>query len=87
MAPAEKGRDRLPEADLEHELGGWKTLAIVQRYAHLSPDHKGGALGCLMRRRTDTGTSIIEEARIGGIGVEKGNYSTGLVPGAGVEPA
>jgi site-specific recombinase XerD len=21
------------------ELGGWRTLAMVQRYAHLSPDH------------------------------------------------
>ena len=22
------------------ELGGWKTIQMVQRYAHLSPDHK-----------------------------------------------
>jgi hypothetical protein len=21
-------------------LGGWKTLSMVERYAHLSPDHK-----------------------------------------------
>jgi integrase len=26
------------------ELGGWKTLIMVQRYAHLSPDHKRQAL-------------------------------------------
>ena len=26
------------------ELGGWKTLALVQRYSHLSPSHKAEAL-------------------------------------------
>ena len=26
------------------ELGGWKTLQMVQRYAHLSPDHKRQAI-------------------------------------------
>ena len=39
------------------ELGGWKTLAMVQRYAHLSPDHKRAALGRLISIRTDTITS------------------------------
>jgi hypothetical protein len=26
------------------ELGGWKTLSMVQRYAHLSPDHLAAAI-------------------------------------------
>ena len=26
------------------ELGGWKTLSMVQRYAHLSPSHKAEAV-------------------------------------------
>ncbi len=26
------------------ELGSWKTIQMVQRYAHLSPDHKRQAL-------------------------------------------
>jgi len=26
------------------ELGGWRTLSMVQRYAHLSPDHLAAAV-------------------------------------------
>jgi len=26
------------------ELGGWSTLAMVQRYSHLSPAHKAEAV-------------------------------------------
>jgi integrase len=26
------------------ELGGWKTLALVERYSHLSPSHKAEAV-------------------------------------------
>ena len=26
------------------ELGGWKTLSMVQRYAHLSPNHLAAAI-------------------------------------------
>ena len=26
------------------QLGGWKTLQMVQRYAHLSPDHTRQAI-------------------------------------------
>ncbi len=29
------------------ELGGWKSLAMVQRYAHLSPGHKRRAVELL----------------------------------------
>ena len=52
------------------ELGGWKTLAMVLRYAHLSPDHKRAALGRLISYRTDTTTSTegqapIEAVRVG----------------------
>jgi len=69
------------------ELGGWKTLAMVQRYAHLSRDHKRAALGRLISYRTDTATSTRQETTIGEIQEENGNYSKVLVPGAGVEPA
>jgi hypothetical protein len=26
------------------KLGGWRTFAMVERYAHLSPDHMAGAV-------------------------------------------
>jgi integrase len=26
------------------ELGGWKNMAMVERYTHLSPDHKVAAI-------------------------------------------
>jgi hypothetical protein len=32
------------------ELGGWKTLAMVQRYAHLSPSHRQQAIERLVTR-------------------------------------
>lgn len=52
------------------QLGGWKTLQMVQRYAHLSPDHKRAALGRLISGRTDTtistkGQAPIEAVRAG----------------------
>jgi len=55
------------------ELGGWKTLAMVQRYAHLSPDHKRAALGRLISGRTGTTTST-EGSGVGepvGVGAAK----------------
>jgi integrase len=33
------------------ELGGWKTLAMVQRYAHLSPGHRQSAIERLVTRQ------------------------------------
>jgi len=33
------------------ELGGWKTLSMVQRYAHLSPGHQRQAIERLVTRR------------------------------------
>ena len=35
------------------ELGGWKSLAMVQRYAHLSPGHRRNAIERLTSRRAD----------------------------------
>jgi hypothetical protein len=32
------------------ELGGWKSLPMVQRYAHLSPPHRRTAIECLVTR-------------------------------------
>jgi integrase len=35
------------------ELGGWKSLAMVQRYAHLSPSHRREAIERLAARRPE----------------------------------
>lgn len=47
------------------ELGGWKTLAMVLRYAHLSPDHKRAAVERLIPVATGTATSTGEYAELG----------------------
>ena len=36
--------------------GGWKTQVMVQRYAHLSPDHIKAAVERLARSNSDAGT-------------------------------
>ncbi len=33
------------------ELGGWKSLSMVQRYAHLSPSHRRTAIERLVTRQ------------------------------------
>ena len=33
------------------ELGGWKSLPMVQRYAHLSPSHRRSAIERLVARQ------------------------------------
>ena len=33
------------------ELGEWKTLSMVQRYAHLSPGHRHSAIERLVTRQ------------------------------------
>jgi hypothetical protein len=38
------------------ELGCWKSLAMAQRYAHLSPSHRRDAIERLVRRTTSAGT-------------------------------
>jgi len=35
------------------ELGGWKSLSMVQRYAHLSPSHSRDAIERLASRRRE----------------------------------
>jgi len=35
------------------ELGGWKTLSMVQRYAHLSPGHRQTAIERLATRKAE----------------------------------
>ena len=46
------------------QLGGWKTLQMVQRYAHLSPDHKRQAIERLSAAATNTaGEPILAEAQ------------------------
>jgi integrase len=35
-------------------LGGWKTLSMVQRYAHLSPGHQRNAIERLVTRERVT---------------------------------
>lgn len=46
------------------ELGGWKTLSLVQRYAHVSPTRKADAVEGLVRPST-TGLLQPEIRRIG----------------------
>ena len=35
------------------DLGGWKTLSMVQRYAHLSPGHRHSAIERLATRKVE----------------------------------
>ena len=43
------------------ELGGWKTLSMVQRYAHLSPGHQRQAIERLVTRHaSQTQTASVE---------------------------
>jgi len=46
------------------ELGGWATLSLVQRYAHVSPSRKADAVEGLVRNST-TGITTPEIRRIG----------------------
>ncbi|MEO7863579.1 MAG: site-specific integrase [Nitrospirales bacterium] len=46
------------------ELGGWATLSLVQRYAHVSPSRKAEAVEGLVRNFT-TGFTTPEKQRIG----------------------
>jgi len=51
------------------ELGGWRTLAMVQRYAHLSPDHLTAAVERLVevsRKWPDGTTPKAEEGAVVG---------------------
>ena len=35
------------------DLGGWKTLSMVQRYSHLSPGHRQSAIERLVTRKVE----------------------------------
>jgi hypothetical protein len=54
------------------DLGGWKTLSMVQRYSHLSPGHRQSAIERLATRKVES---------------DDGNSSQSLVRLAGIEPA
>jgi integrase len=43
------------------ELGGWKTLSMVQRYAHLSPSHRRQAIERLVSRDTSLQVSDMDQ--------------------------
>lgn len=51
---------------LVQELGGWATLALVQRYAHVSPSRKAEAVEGLVKNST-TGSTTSEIRQIGNI--------------------
>jgi hypothetical protein len=42
------------------ELGGWRTLAMVQRYSHLSPDHLRAAVDRLVRYEGNRGSELFK---------------------------
>jgi integrase len=46
------------------QLGGWKTLQMVQRYAHLSPDHKRQAIERLQVAATYTELLRVHEGQL-----------------------
>jgi integrase len=45
------------------ELGGWATLSLIQRYAHVSPSRKAEAVEGLVRQ-SSTGSSTFEKVEI-----------------------
>ena len=45
------------------ELGGWKSLQMVQRYAHLSPSHRRSAIERLVRRPTSASLGTEQDFR------------------------
>ena len=47
------------------ELGGWATLSLIQRYAHVSPSRKAEAVERLVRNNSTTLFTTSEIQRIG----------------------
>jgi integrase len=47
------------------ELGGWATLALIQRYAHVSPSRKAEAVEGFVRNNSTTFFTTSERQRIG----------------------
>jgi len=69
------------------ELGGWKTLKNVQRYAHLSPGHRREALERLTPRPTDTSSDTSAKSSNVERSGETGNDAKSLGPEGGVDHA
>ncbi len=63
--------------------GGWKTAVMVQRYAHLSPDHMRAAVERLTRRDSATQSATKGRSEKPGDGV---SAEEGMVTRLGVEP-
>ena len=60
------------------ELSGWKTIQMVQRYAHLSPDHKRQAL-----ERLSGNFTICSQNGGGSSGPDKCQETSGEAEGIG----
>ncbi len=63
--------------------GGWKTAVMVQRYAHLSPDHMRAAVKRLARRESATQSATRGRSKNPGDGV---SAEEGMVTRLGLEP-
>ena len=63
--------------------GGWKTAIMVQRYAHLSPEHMRAAVERLVPRESATQSATKGYAAIGGDGVSAEEQ---MVTRVGIEP-
>ena len=63
--------------------GGWKTAIMVQRYAHLSPDHVRAAVERLTQSETATPSATRDFCGIQGEGVTAEEQ---MVTRLGVEP-
>ena len=44
------------------ELGGWRSIQMVERYAHLSDDHKRAAIDSMQRGKMVTVSTTSEKA-------------------------
>lgn len=44
------------------ELGGWKELKMVERYSHLSPQHKAEAVEKTIEQKLSEGTGQTKES-------------------------
>lgn len=69
------------------ELGGWKTLKMVLRYAHLSPTHLREELGRLPAPRTGTSTDTVPKQSSGERSEDAGNHAETKGSEAGGNPA
>jgi site-specific recombinase XerD len=45
------------------ELGGWKEIKMVERYAHLSQKHKADALEKLLSQLAENSTTVLTTSK------------------------